>query len=45
VEEGYVIPSSEPGLGVELDEAVCDAHPWSGSQLHLGMVGTSIDLC
>ena len=37
-EDGYVIPSSEPGLGVELDEAVCDAHPWSGRALHLGMV-------
>lgn len=45
LEEGYVIPSTEPGLGVELDEGVCDAHPWSGSQLHLGMVPTPIDLC
>ena len=29
------IPSDEPGLGVELDEAVCEALPYSGSQLHL----------
>ncbi len=36
-DDGFVIPSDEPGLGVELDEAVCDAHPWSGSTLHLEM--------
>lgn len=27
-EEGFVIPPSEPGLGVELDEAVALAHPY-----------------
>lgn len=36
-EDGYVIPSTEPGLGVELNEAVCEAHPWSGDMLHLEM--------
>jgi galactonate dehydratase len=36
-QDGHVIPSDEPGLGVELDEAVCEAHPWSGPQLHLEM--------
>jgi 2-dehydro-3-deoxyphosphogalactonate aldolase len=34
-EAGYVIPPSEPGLGVELDEAVLARHPYRGSQLHL----------
>jgi len=34
-EEGYVIPSTEPGLGVELDEAKALAHPYLGSDLHL----------
>ena len=34
-EDGYVIPPSEPGLGVELDEDVADAHPWRGADLHL----------
>ena len=34
-EDGYVIPPSEPGLGVELDEAVANAHPWRGTDLHL----------
>lgn len=36
-EKGHVIPSTEPGLGVELDEAVCDANPWTGDSLHLEM--------
>jgi len=35
--DGSVIPSKEPGLGVELNEAVCDAHPWTGKPLHLEM--------
>jgi 2-dehydro-3-deoxyphosphogalactonate aldolase len=34
-EDGYVIPPSEPGLGIELDEAVALAHPWTGDELHL----------
>lgn len=34
-QEGHVIVSTEPGLGVELNEVVCDANPWRGSQLHL----------
>lgn len=36
-QDGWVIPSQEPGLGVELDEAVCEAHPWKGGPLHLEM--------
>lgn len=34
-QDGFVIPSAEPGLGVELDEAVCEALPYSGDKLHL----------
>ena len=34
-EEGYVIAPGEPGLGVELNEAVAVAHPYEGSDLHL----------
>ena len=34
-EEGYVIPPTAPGLGVELDEDVARAHPWTGNDLHL----------
>ena len=41
-EEGYVIPPSEPGLGVELNEAVALAHPYSGRELHLEMADRPI---
>lgn len=34
-EEGYVIPPTEPGLGVELNEEVALAHPYEGKELHL----------
>src|SRR5271168_1405368 len=34
-EDGWVIPPEEPGLGVELDEDVARAHPWTGTDLHL----------
>ena len=36
-EEGFLIPPTAPGLGVELDEDVIAAHPWSGDSLHLQM--------
>ena len=36
-QDGHVIPSRDPGLGVELNEAVCDAHPYTASILHLQM--------
>lgn len=36
-EDGYVIPPDAPGLGVELDEEVARAHPWTGDSLHLEM--------
>jgi galactonate dehydratase len=34
-EDGFVIPPQEPGLGVELNEEVALAHPWTGTDLHL----------
>lgn len=34
-QDGYVIPPSGPGLGVELDEEVALAHPYEGTALHL----------
>jgi galactonate dehydratase len=34
-EDGYVIPPSAPGLGVELDEDVAARHPYEGNELHL----------
>lgn len=37
-EEGYIIPSTEPGIGVELDEEVAEQHPYTGDALHLDML-------
>jgi 2-dehydro-3-deoxyphosphogalactonate aldolase len=37
-QDGYVIPPSAPGLGVELDEDVAAAHPYTGTALHLEML-------
>jgi 2-dehydro-3-deoxyphosphogalactonate aldolase len=36
-EEGHVIPSTAPGLGVELNEDVARANPYTGNMLHLEM--------
>lgn len=36
-ETGHVIPSDAPGLGVELNEEVALAHPYTGTMLHLEM--------
>jgi len=36
-EEGHVIPPTAPGLGVELNEEVARAHPYTGDMLHLEM--------
>jgi galactonate dehydratase len=36
-EAGHVVPSMAPGLGVELDEDVARAHPYTGAMLHLEM--------
>ncbi|MCV0397585.1 MAG: mandelate racemase/muconate lactonizing enzyme family protein [Rhizobiaceae bacterium] len=41
-EDGWVIPSTEPGIGVELDEAVAEAHPYDGPHLHLQMMQTPL---
>ncbi len=38
-QDGYIIPPTKPGLGVELDEEVAAAHPYDGDQLHLEMHG------
>ena len=34
-EEGHVIPPDAPGIGVELDEDVARAHPYTDDHLHL----------
>lgn len=42
-EDGYVIPPTEPGLGVELNEEVALAHPYEGDRLHLEMGAEPFD--
>jgi 2-dehydro-3-deoxyphosphogalactonate aldolase len=36
-QDGYIIPPTAPGLGVELDEEVAAQHPYTGTRLHLEM--------
>ena len=37
VDEGHMIIPTAPGLGVELNEDVALAHPYTGDKLHLEM--------
>ncbi|MFK7944081.1 MAG: mandelate racemase/muconate lactonizing enzyme family protein, partial [Paracoccaceae bacterium] len=39
-EDGYVIPPTAPGIGVELNEAVAEANPYTGDRLQLRMADT-----
>jgi 2-dehydro-3-deoxyphosphogalactonate aldolase len=41
-ENGYIIPPTAPGLGVELDEGVAEQHPYTGDRLHLEMTESPI---
>lgn len=44
-EEGFIIPPTEPGLGVELDMSVVKAHsPYTGDRLHLFMDPAPFDV-
>ncbi len=36
-EDGFIRPPTAPGLGIEFDEALARAHPYSGDKLHLEM--------
>jgi galactonate dehydratase len=36
-EDGYVIPPEAPGLGINFNEDLARAHPYTGTQLHLQM--------
>ena len=42
-EDGYVIPPDAPGLGVELNEDVANAHPYEGKNLHLEMTDSVVE--
>ncbi|HSG55021.1 MAG TPA: mandelate racemase/muconate lactonizing enzyme family protein, partial [Paracoccaceae bacterium] len=37
VEDGFITPPTAPGLGIDVDEALARAHPYSGDHLHLQM--------
>ncbi len=37
-QDGYVIPPTKPGLGVELNEEVAANHPYTGKKLNLEML-------
>ena len=39
-EDGYVIPPTEPGLGIVFNEELARAHPYEGDELHLEMKPT-----
>jgi galactonate dehydratase len=44
-DDGYIIPSNEPGLGIELDMDVVRAHtPYTGKRLHLQMAERPADV-
>jgi galactonate dehydratase len=36
-DDGYIIPPEAPGLGIDFDEDVALAHPYTGDRLHLEM--------
>ncbi|MBI1171779.1 mandelate racemase/muconate lactonizing enzyme family protein [bacterium] len=36
-QDGYIIPPEAPGLGIDFDEDLARAHPFTGSGLHLQM--------
>lgn len=45
VEDGYLIPSREPGLGIELNMDVVEKHtPYAGERLHLQMDSQPADV-
>lgn len=37
VEDGFITPPDTPGLGIEIDEDLARAHPYTGHGLHLQM--------
>jgi galactonate dehydratase len=43
-EDGYVLPSDEPGLGIEFDEELARAHPYEGNALHLEMMPGEVEV-
>ena len=42
-DQGYVIPSKEPGLGVEINENIARKYPYKGEKLHLQVSNEIVD--
>jgi len=42
-EDGFIIAPTAPGLGIEFDEALARAHPYTGKGLHLEMQEAACD--
>ena len=42
-DQGYVIPSKEPGLGIEIDEDVVRKNRYQGEKLHLQVSNEIVD--
>ncbi|MXQ09139.1 mandelate racemase/muconate lactonizing enzyme family protein [Alphaproteobacteria bacterium GH1-50] len=43
VEDGHIAAPKAPGLGIEVDEALARAHPYTGTGLHLEMQEAAVD--
>ncbi|MFK7871361.1 MAG: mandelate racemase/muconate lactonizing enzyme family protein [Roseobacter sp.] len=43
VDSGFITPPQTPGLGIEVDEALARAHPYTGHGLHLQMQDAPCD--
>ncbi len=43
VEDGHIPAPEAPGLGIEVDEDLARAHPYTGDGLHLEMQEAQID--
>jgi len=42
-QNGYIIPPTGPGIGVELNEEVAAQHPYQGDKLHLEMLDHPVE--
>lgn len=42
-EDGYILPPDAPGLGIDFDEDLARAHPFTGTGLHLQMQEAACD--
>ena len=42
-QDGYTLPPTQPGLGVELNEEVAARHPYTGDRLHLEMLDRPVE--